>query len=278
MASSFTRSLTRTGLGLVLALALAGPFAHAQEAAKPAEQKSAADLSPQCEVPNGDIASPAPLPTMANLLESGKKLKILAIGSSSTYGIGATVRGKAYPAQLEEILEKTLSGVDVKIINRGVSGEIASATAERLKSEVALTHPNLVLWQLGTNDALSHISPEDFENTVQTAVKRMKKRNIDVVLVGLQYTPKLARDESYIAIRDALRRVAATENVLYVRRYDAMQFLAKSRANLQMLAGDDFHLNDLGYQCMAEHVAHAVIANLFIRRREPAAQTLPKSN
>ena len=185
MASSFTRSLTRTGLGLVLALALAGPFAHAQEAAKPAEQKSAADLSPQCEVPNGDIASPAPLPTMANLLESGKKLKILAIGSSSTYGIGATVRGKAYPAQLEEILEKTLSGVDVKIINRGVSGEIASATAERLKSEVALTHPNLVLWQLGTNDALSHISPEDFENTVQTAVKRMKKRNIDVVLVGL---------------------------------------------------------------------------------------------
>jgi lysophospholipase L1-like esterase len=32
-----------------------------------------------------------------------------------------------------------------------------------------------------------------------------------------------------------------------------------------MLSADDFHLNDLGYQCMAEHVAHAVIANLFVR-------------
>lgn len=267
MASTLARTVTGTCLAAGLSLLLAGA-SLAQDAAAPAADaaRTAGSLSPQCEVPNSDIATPAPLPTTANLLEKSKKVRILAIGSSSTYGIGATVRGKAYPAQLEQILEKTLSGVEVKIINRGVSGEIASATAERLKSEVALTHPNLVLWQLGTNDALSGISPEDFENTVSTAVRRLKKKNIDVVLVGLQYTPKYARDENYTAIRDALRRVAAAENVLYIRRYDAMQFLAKTRANLQMLAGDEFHLNDLGYQCMAEHVAHAVTANLFIRR------------
>jgi lysophospholipase L1-like esterase len=262
MASSVTRSLIRSGLALGLTLAFPGALALAQDATRPGETT---DLSLQCEVPNGDIAAPAPLSILATLLESGEKLRILAIGSSSTYGIGASESGKAYPAQLEQILEKTLSGVDVKIINRGVSGEIAAATAERLKSEVTLTHPNLVLWQLGTNDALSHVSPEDFEDTVRAAVKRLNRHNIDVVLVGLQYTPRFARDESYIAIRDALRRVAASENVLYVRRYDAMQFLAKTRANLKMLSADDFHLNDLGYQCMAEHVAHAVIANLFVR-------------
>jgi acyl-CoA thioesterase-1 len=233
------------------------------------------DLSPQCDAPNADIATAAPLPNVAGLLEGNKKVRILAIGSSSTWGIGASVRGKAYPAQLEQILEKTLSGVEVKIINRGVSGEIASTTADRLKAEVALTHPNLVLWQLGTNDALAHVAPEDFEATVRNAVVRLKKRKIDVVLVGLQYTPRFARDANYSAMREALRRVAASENVLYVRRYDAMQFIAKTRANLEMMSGDDFHLNDLGYQCMAEHVAHAVIANLFIRRR-PDSQA--KSN
>jgi len=36
-----------------------------------------------------------------------------------------------------------------------------------------------------------------------------------------------------------------------------------------MVSGDDLHLNDLGYRCMAEHVDHAVIANLFVRRFRP---------
>jgi lysophospholipase L1-like esterase len=42
-------------------------------------------------------------------------------------------------------------------------------------------------------------------------------------------------------------------------------------AQLQMMADDDFHLNDLGYQCMAEHIAQAMTANLFVRRRKPTS-------
>jgi lysophospholipase L1-like esterase len=38
------------------------------------------------------------------------------------------------------------------------------------------------------------------------------------------------------------------------------------------LASDNFHLNDLGYQCMAEHVAHAVIVGLFVKRFRPATE------
>ncbi len=260
---------------LLAAIFLGAPHALAQEAASPqnpaAEEKSTA-LSPQCDAPNADIATPAPLANMAGLLERNKKLTILAIGSSSTYGVGASMRGKTYPAQLEQILEKSLKDVEVKIINRGVSGEVAANTADRLMNEVALTHPDLVLWQLGTNDALAHITPSEFETIVHTSISRLKKRNIDVVLVGLQYTPRFARDDSYTAIREALSRVASSENVLYVRRYEAMQFIAKTRANLDMLASDDFHLNDLGYQCMAEHIAQAVITNLFVRRRDTGAK------
>ena len=74
---------------------------------------------------------------------------------------------------------------------------------------------------------------------------------------------------NYIAIRDSLQKIAAEENILYVRRYDAMRFIAQTRANLQLMAGDNFHLNDLGYQCMAEHVAHAVIVSLFVKRARP---------
>ena len=226
-------------------------------------------LSPQCEAPGIDISSSAPLPRLAERLEKGGSLRILAIGSSSTWGIGASSRRKTYPAQLRGILEAALKGTEAHITNRGVSGELAQTTAERLRAEVALDKPDVVLWQLGTNDALARVPPDDFTRTVTNTLDWLKASNIDVVLVGLQYTPQFARDESYFAIREALRGLSAAQNVLYVRRYDAMQFIARTNpAAPDLVSGDDLHLNDAGYQCMAEHVAHAVIANLFVRRKD----------
>ena len=239
----------------------------------PAMAQNAPPLSPSCDAPNADIAAPAPLPGLADRLARGEPIHILAIGSSSTWGIGASSRARTYPAQLKTILQASLHGIDAEIVNRGVSGEIAQATAARLRTEVALQKPDLVLWQVGTNDALSRVPPEDFERTVRTTVEWLKSDDIDTVLVGLQYTPKFARDENYFAIREALQRVAASANVLYVRRYDAMAFIAKHYSNPDLLSDDGLHLDDLGYQCMAEHVAHAVIANLFVHSKD-----LPKDH
>lgn len=258
---------------LVASLFLLGASmgAYAQETPPP--------LSPQCEAPGSDIASNAPLPHLAEKLGKGGPLRILAIGSSSTWGVGASSRRKTYPAQLRSILETTLKGTEAQITNRGVSGEVAATTADRLRTEVALDRPDVVLWQLGTNDALARVTPADFERTVANTVEWLKGHNIDVVLVGLQYTPAFARDENYFAIRETLRKVAAQQNVLYVRRYDAMQFIARHQPNADSLvSNDDLHLTDTGYQCMAEHVAHAVIANLFVRKKDLKAIDAPKTD
>jgi acyl-CoA thioesterase-1 len=228
-------------------------------------------LSAQCAVPNKEIAAPAPLPAMIAKLEAGKSLRILAIGSSSTWGVGATSRQTNYPSQLETMLEKSMKDVNVEIVNRGVSGETTETTSDRLRTEAVLIKPDLVLWQLGTNDAVQHVDVETFEHTVRKTIKALRRRQIDVVLVGLQYTPQLARDEHFTAIREALHRIATDLNVLYVRRYAAMEFIARTKANMKMLSDDNFHLNDLGYQCMAEHIAQAVTANLFVRRKKPAS-------
>ncbi len=227
-------------------------------------------LSKACEVPAADIAAPASLPNAAAALRTRNTVRILAIGSSSTSGVGASSDSKTYPSQLEPILEGALKGIDVVITNRGVSGEVAEITADRIKSEVVLEKPDLVLWQLGTNDALSRIATRDFEDTVRATIRWLKENQIDVVLVGLQYSPRFSGDANYSAIRDSLKRLAAEEQILYVRRYDAMRFIAQTRANLQLMSRDNFHLNDLGYQCMAEHIAHAVIVNLF---GQPACST-----
>jgi acyl-CoA thioesterase-1 len=254
-----------------LTLGAAAPVVVAQEAAAPEAAAPIAPppLSPACEAPAGDIAAPASLPHVAAALRRGK-LRVLAIGSSSTSGVGASSESKAYPAQLETILEGAFANVDVIVANRGVSGEVAEVAAERIRSEIALDKPDLLLWQLGTNDALARIAPDEFESTVRSTIRWLKDNEVDTVLVGLQYSSRFSRDTEYFAIRDALQRVAAAENVAYVRRYDAMRFIAQNRANLQLMARDNFHLNDLGYQCMAEHIARAVIVGMFAKRRPPA--------
>ena len=228
-------------------------------------------LSPQCEVPAADIAAPAPLPHVAQVLSEHGTLHIMAIGSASNVGLGSSSGVKSYHLQVTDILQEAFKNLNVEISNRGVGGEVAQTSADRIRSEVALSKPDLVLWQLGTNDALSRVDPDNFSDVVRSTIQWLRDSGIDVVLVGLQYTSRFAKDESYDAIREALLKIATEEKVLYVRRYDAMKFIAQTRANLHLMANDNFHLSDLGNQCMAEHVARAMIANLFVKRFRPGS-------
>ena len=232
-------------------------------------------LSPSCQAPAADIATPAPLPHLQADLEARRTIRVLAIGSSSTVGLGASSPAFNYPAQLEQILEQTFKGLDVVIINRGVSGEIASATADRLKTVVGLEKPDLVLWQVGTNDALMRVPIEEFKATLVDTVRWLKEREIDTVLVGLQYTLKVSKDEHYKGIRMALRDVATQEGVLLVRRYEAMEFIEKAKEGV-LVSPDELHLNDLGYRCMAEHIARAMVVSAFIKGKgRPRAARSP---
>jgi lysophospholipase L1-like esterase len=254
------------GCGLAVALLALSGAARAEIAAAP---PAAPAVSAQCAVPGADPSAGGPLPNLASALETGRIVHILAVGSPATVSLGAADSVKAYPAQLEAILESVLKGVDVEITNRSAAGEVAETTAERIKSEVAVAKPDLLLWQLGTNDALARVPPEDFEATVRDTVQWLKDNDVDVVLVGLQYTAQFAKDPSYYAILDALRRVAASDHILYVRRNEVMQFIETSRSAKEAGVADEARLANLGYRCMAEHVAHAVIANVFVRRVKP---------
>ncbi len=233
-----------------------------------AEEIKPPALSQSCTAPAAEIAMPEPLPHLASALEQKKQIRILAIGYSSMTGFGGSALSRGYPAQLAEILRKAMKGVDVEIINRGVSGEVATSAAERMKVLVAMEKPDLVLWQVGTNDALSRVPIDDFEETVRDMVRWLKEHDVDVVLVGMQYLKRLGKDIDYEAVRQAVSRVAQSEHVLHIRRYNAMEFISRTDEKLQQ-GGDDLRLDELGYRCMAEHIANAVIANLYLRVAKP---------
>jgi acyl-CoA thioesterase I len=212
----------------------------------------------------------APLPNSAIALQQRKSLKILTIGASSAAVLGTGGRNGSAPL-LERILERTIKGLDVEIINRGFSGELAEAAAERIKIEVALNHPDIVLWQVGTNDAFAHVPVENFHLAVSNGVRWLKAHNVDVILVGLHFMKQLAKDPHYQAIRLSLARISTEENVMRVGRYEAMEVLARTMSATGQPEQQDFGLSEAGYNCMAQYVARSITVGVFAKapRRLP---------
>ncbi len=214
--------------------------------------------------------SAKPLPNSAQALQKAGKVKILAIGASSAAVLGVERDGN--PPLLEQILERNIKGLDVEIINRGFSGELAEAAGERLRIEVALNQPDIVLWQVGTNDAFAQVPVESFERSVTDTVQWLKEHNVDVILIGLHYMRQLAKNEHYQAIRASLRRITAAENVLRITRYEAMEVLARAKRDSGRPEPHDFGLTEAGYNCMAQYVARAIAVGLFAKApRTPLA-------
>ncbi len=253
--------------GIGVALAVAFGVAGLAAGSASAQSVPPTPITRECMAPGAATASESPLPNVAAALARRKKIKILAIGASASAGPGASKGG--YHVVIRRMLQQMVKGLEVQIVHRGISGELAEPAAQRLKLEVGLNAPDLVLWQVGTNDALSFVPVERVEDTVRGTVRWLKDHKTDVVLVGLQYVSEMARDAHYQSIRVALRRIAQEENVIIVRRYEAMEILDKARRADAGGAVDEFEQNEAAYSCMAQYVARAISVALFGRNLPP---------
>jgi acyl-CoA thioesterase I len=260
-------------LALLLTVSAGAASASAQTAAPatpPPAEAIDTSLSPECRVPGSKLYTLAPLRAVKRALKENRAIHVLAIGSSSTVGIGASSPASSYPVRLEGELEKLFPGMEIEVTNRGLSGEIAAGAAERMKNTIAEIEPDLVVWQVGTNDALARVDIDSFAQGLDETIKWIMAHRIDVVLVDPQYTASLARDDHYGQIVKTIQDVARKDRVPLVLRYEAMRYLSSQpTVTGRYLARDQFHLNDLGYRCMAEHVARAITFALV--EPEPAA-------
>jgi hypothetical protein len=248
--------------GAALALLLAGPPARAQDAVGP---------SLECRVPNSQLYTVAALPAVKAAVAGKHALRLLAVGGSAAPGASAS-----YPVKLEAALEQALPHVDVIMEHRGLPGEIASGAAERLRSLVADADPDLVVWQVGTHDAIARVDPTAFTEALDEAVGWLKSHGIDVVLVDPLYTASIAGDADYNRIVDGVRGVATKQGVPLVRRFEALRYLAsRNEKGESHILGRQFRLNDLGLRCMAEHVALTIAGSLAQTAAIPTAQPKP---
>lgn len=229
-----------------------------------AQEPTLATIPRDCQAPGATIVVSAAMPNVSNALKDRKKIRILAIGATSIARRDTAPGG--YHAIIEQFLERTFKGVDVEIFNRGVSGELARDAAERIRTEVALTEADLVLWQVGTTDALAQIPVDEFKATVTSTVAWLKEHKIDVALIGMQYARRMADDPRYQAMRAAVQEVAKDQSVLRIGRYDAVETIQKMRLQ-QGEPVTESELTEVGYVCMAEYLARAIATGLFARPR-----------
>lgn len=217
----------------------------------------------ECKVKSPAFEGRAPLRAVRRAILQKRPVRVIALGSSSTVGLGASSPRASYPVRLENDLEGTIEGLRVEMFARGQSGEVAEDAAERIKAEVAAIRPDLVVWQVGTNDAVARIDAETFGALLRETLSWLERHRIDVVLIDPQYVERLSKDRRYMSIVNEIATVASEKHVLLVNRYDSMADLARAHPGSSYLANDRFHLNDLGYRCMAEYAARAIVAGIL---------------
>ncbi|WP_294538548.1 SGNH/GDSL hydrolase family protein [uncultured Rhodoblastus sp.] len=241
-------------------------------------QQAASESS--CGVADAMPAGIAALPRLSRAIENHRRLRIATIGSSSTEGVGASSPAANYPSQLRAMLQLALPEQDFEVINLGVGGETAGRTVERLRREMPKLAPDLVVWQVGTNDALTGAVIADYQSILRDALQYLKAGQFDVLMIGPQWTRKLAGNPAFDAVREATAQVARSEGVTLVSRYDAMRKLAEATGREDLTGPDHLHMNDRGYRCMAEQVAvtmaHAVDSEESGRLGPPQPELRPR--
>src|SRR5262245_24682060 len=252
-----------TALLLASALAILPVVGGAHELTTVATSKL--ESAPAMADPAPPKASPRlglQLPRLGRALRETGTANVLAIGSSSTAGVGASSPSRTYTARLEADLETALTGTDFDVIGHGLSGEVAQGAADRMKREVEDVKPDLVIWQVGTNDALRHVAIEGFRNCLKKTLAWLKEQQVDVVLVNPQYGDQLTKDSFYEQVVNAVGEVAREGDVLLVDRFQFMRKLQRERGDRFYLSTDNLHMNDEGYGALAEQLATTIITAL----------------
>jgi len=221
------------------------------------------------------LTKKARLKDLAKRVSARTGLHVLAIGSSSTRGIGASSPAHTYPSQFEQDLGKQF-GSDVSVINAGVNGETADATMARLEERITAEKFDLVVWQVGTNDAVKGADEQAFRAFVEVGVKLVKSKQMDIVLLDPQFFPGVkdpARYERYVNIIAAVGEETGTP---VMSRYQLMKDWAEKNPGeiTAMLSGDGFHMSDRGYTCLANAMASAV-TDLIAPPAPPRDQAQP---
>ena len=237
--------------GAVVAALMAGPSVAVAETA-------ASKFT--CVAPPDLVRLDHPLRRTAQRLAASLPLTIVAVGSSSTSGAGASSQAMSYPSRLEVELKALWPRAAIKIVNRGVGGETAKEMVARFDNEVFAEQPDIVVWQVGSNSVLRDQPLAPAGELIRDGLRRLKSAGADVILMNPQYAPKVIAKHDAELMVDLIGRAAKEAKVDLFQRFAVMRYwrLTENIPFDVFVSPDELHMNDWSYGCVAKLLAGAI--------------------
>lgn len=187
-----------------------------------------ADADSACAVPAYLIATESVLAKSADAIKTRRQFDILVVGTGSSALSGAEGAAMSYPSRLEAALRSRFPNITVNVTTLLQPKKTAAETAETLSAEFnkipADRKPVLTIWQTGTADALRNTDPEDFRNGLDGGIAALSKLGTDVMLMNLQYSPRMESVISVAPYVDTMRVVAQDKSVPLFDRFSIMRY------------------------------------------------------
>lgn len=202
------------------------------------------------------------LPRTASRIKSGGLLKIVAVGSSSTLGLWVLDAKAPYPAVLGQELARLRPKSRIEVINSGQVGDTIARSVSRFGRDVLAHQPDLVIWQLGTNDVAWGGQTSGLGSEVVDGVRRLKASGADVILMDQQYAPQVLSSSAHSAMQDIIADVARQENAGLFSRFELMRrSIAAGLSPGALVSFDGLHNSAEGYDCIGRALARMISAS-----------------
>jgi len=247
-----------TALALLVAAAAAGAQTLPSHAITEAAAQPSSTFA--CNAPPAFARFSSPLLHTARRLADGEPLTIVAIGSSSTAGAGASSAAANYPSRLAVELKQRFPADDVAVLNRGVNGEETQQMMARFATGVIAARPDLVIWQVGTNSVLRDHPLKPHSVLLREGIEELKGAGADVVLMDMQFAPRVLAKPETPDMEEQIALAAKETNVDLFARFAIMRSWSEAGHMPfdAFISPDGLHLNDWSYACVAKLLAGAI--------------------
>jgi lysophospholipase L1-like esterase len=192
-------------------------------------------------------------------LRAGETLTVVALGSSSTTGVGTFGSGGTFPDVMKQELLRLRPSARIELINSGRIMDNLSGNVARIDKDVLHYKPDLVVWQIGTNDVVWRGIADNTQEMLSNAVKRLKAANADIVLMDLQYAPLVLASEHHTRMEKIITDVAREQNVGQFPRFLLMKRAIESGVK-GLIWWDGLHNSTEGYRCVGLALAQMIDA------------------
>lgn len=185
---------------------------------------------------------------------------IVAFGSSSTQGTGASSPEHTWPSVMNQTLEHAWPWSHVRVLNRGKAGDDSNMMMERFGRDVMDEAPDLLIWQSGANDMLRGVQSHQFEDNMSKGIELALAAGSDVVLMGAQNSPRI-RAAGGTGITDSvLARLSVRYRIgLVLRSRLQEEWEAMGTPETAMISADGLHYTDIGYALLGRSMALSIM-------------------